>query len=405
MKKQTENFPLVRFKGFSDAWEQRKLGEHTTLITKGTTPKDRSSKGNINFVKVENVFNGKIFPVTQISKEEHEKYLKRSKLEADDILFSIAGTLGRTAIVRESILPANTNQALAIIRGYDFNTNFLITSLSGHVVAKFIRKNPTIGAQPNLSLEQVGNLMINSPSKYEQQEIGTFFKQLDDTIALHQRKLDALKQMKKGFLQQLFPKNGEKVPKVRFANFEEKWMECKLGEIADIYDGTHQTPKYTESGVKFVSVENVTTLETKKYISQEAYEKEYSKKQAKKGDVLMTRIGDIGTSRVIETDVVLAYYVTLALLKPKSTDSNFLAWQIASPEVQRDIWKRTLHIAFPKKINLGEINQVNVFVPIKKEQQKIGTYFKQLDKTIAIHQKKLDKLKLLKKAYLQNMFI
>ncbi len=128
------------------------------------------------------------------------------------------------------------------------------------------------------------------------------------------------------------------------------WEQCELGEITDIFDGTHQTPKYTESGVKFVSVENIANLETKKFISNEAYEKEYSKKQAKKGDILMTRIGDIGTARVVETTEPLAYYVTLALLKPKGADSDFLAWLIASPEVQRDIWKRTLHIAFPKKI-------------------------------------------------------
>ena len=165
------------------------------------------------------------------------------------------------------------------------------------------------------------------------------------------------------------------------------WEQRKLGEVTDIFDGTHQTPKYTESGVKFVSVENISNLETKKYISQEAYEKEYSNKQAEKGDVLMTRIGDIGTSKVIETDQPLAYYVTLALLKPKSMDSDFLSWVLASPGVQRDIWKRTLHIAFPKKINLGEIDQVKLMLPGNDEQKIIGQFFKSLDNTIALHQR------------------
>ena len=167
------------------------------------------------------------------------------------------------------------------------------------------------------------------------------------------------------------------------------WEQCELGEITDIFDGTHQTPKYTESGVKFVSVENIANLETKKFISNEAYEKEYSKKQAKKGDILMTRIGDIGTARVVETTEPLAYYVTLALLKPKGADSDFLAWLIASPEVQRDIWKRTLHIAFPKKINLGEINQVDLKLPALDEQIKIGSFFKGLDNFITLHQREL----------------
>ncbi|MDB1566194.1 restriction endonuclease subunit S [Lacticaseibacillus paracasei] len=193
-------------------------------------------------------------------------------------------------------------------------------------------------------------------------------------------------------------------PQLRFKGFTDPWEERKLSEIVDIYDGTHQTPIYTDSGVKFVSVENISNLETKKYISQEAYNKEYAKKQAQKGDVLMTRIGDIGTSRVIETEEPLAYYVTLSLLKPKKIESNFLSWLISSPEVQRNIWKRTLHIAFPKKINLGEINQVEVMIPKNKEQQKIGSFFKHLDDTIALHQRKLAKLKELKQGYLQKLF-
>ncbi|WP_270337510.1 restriction endonuclease subunit S [Lactococcus petauri] len=196
--------PELRFAGFADDWEERKLGQYTKLITKGTTPKDKTGIGDVNFVKVENITNGKIYPINKIKQHEHDNYLKRSRLEEKDILFSIAGTLGRTAIVNKSILPANTNQALAIIRGYDFDTNFLITSLAGNVVKEYIRRNPTVGAQPNLSLEQVGNLLVNTPNAEEQQKIGSFFKQLDDTIALHQRKLDLLKEQKKGFLQKMF---------------------------------------------------------------------------------------------------------------------------------------------------------------------------------------------------------
>ena len=160
-----------------------------------------------------------------------------------------------------------------------------------------------------------------------------------------------------------------------------------MGEVAEIYDGTHQTPKYTDSGVKFVSVENIATLETTKFISQVAYDKEYSNKQAEKGDVFMTRIGDIGTAKVIDTDEPLAYYVTLALLKPNQINSDFLTGLISSPEVQRDIWKRTLHIAFPKKINLGEINQVELMLPDVKEQAKIGAFFRNLDNLITLHQR------------------
>mgnify|MGYP005984243187 FL=1 len=198
--------------------------------------------------------------------------------------------------------------------------------------------------------------------------------------------------------------SNDTLPEIRFPEFTDEWEQVKLKDVATVFDGTHQTPKYTESGVKFVSVENIKTLETEKYISQEAYDSEYSKKQAEKGDVLMTRIGDIGTAKVIETDEPLAYYVTLALLKPNEIDSSFLAWLISSPEVQRNIWKRTLHIAFPKKINLGEINQIEMNVPSLEEQTKIGTFFQNLDQLITLHQRKLDLLKETKKGFLQKMF-
>jgi type I restriction enzyme S subunit len=200
--------------------------------------------------------------------------------------------------------------------------------------------------------------------------------------------------------------SNDTLPEIRFPEFTDEWEQVKLKDVATVFDGTHQTPKYTESGVKFVSVENIKTLETEKYISQEAYDSEYSKKsKLKKAMCLMTRIGDIGTAKVIETDEPLAYYVTLALLKPNEIDSSFLAWLISSPEVQRNIWKRTLHIAFPKKINLGEINQIEMNVPSLEEQTKIGTFFKQIDNTITLHQRKLDLLKETKKGFLQKMFL
>jgi len=199
-----ETVPRVRFDGFSEPWEQRKLGEHTAFITKGTTPIDKSGNGEINFVKVENIIDGKIKSTSKIFTEEHNGYLKRSRLEEDDILFSIAGTLGRTAVVDKLILPANTNQALAIIRDYDFDTNFLITSFSTQAVSEFIKKNPTIGAQPNLSLEQIRDLIIYTPSRKEQTVIGNFFYNLDNQITAQNQKVEQLKQLKAAYLQKMF---------------------------------------------------------------------------------------------------------------------------------------------------------------------------------------------------------
>lgn len=199
-----QTVPEIRLDGFDGEWNLIKLGDFCDLITKGTTGKSQSEQGKINFVKVENLKDNEIYPVVKISEEEHFGSLKRSILYEGDVLFSIAGTLGRTAIVRNNILPANTNQALAIIRGYKLDAYFLLVVLSGEVVKDYIRKNPTVGAQPNLSLEQVSSLKIKIPSLEEQQAIGTYFSNLDNLINSHQEKITQLETLKKKLLQDMF---------------------------------------------------------------------------------------------------------------------------------------------------------------------------------------------------------
>lgn len=196
--------PEIRLDGFEGEWDLIKLGDFCDLITKGTTGKSQSEQGMVNFVKVENLKDNEIYPIVKISEEEHFGSLKRSILYEGDILFSIAGTLGRTAIVKNNILPANTNQALAIIRGYKLDAYFLLVVLSGEVVKDYIRKNPTVGAQPNLSLEQVSSLKIKIPSLDEQRAIGTYFSNLDNLINSHQEKISQLEILKKKLLQDMF---------------------------------------------------------------------------------------------------------------------------------------------------------------------------------------------------------
>ncbi|HFU3942016.1 TPA: restriction endonuclease subunit S [Streptococcus suis] len=201
------------------------------------------------------------------------------------------------------------------------------------------------------------------------------------------------------------PNKDKNIPKRRFKAFEnaDAWELRKLGEVADVFDGTHQTPRYTNQGVMFLSVEDINTLESEKYISSEDFEKEF-KIFPEFNDVLMTRIGDIGTSNIVKTNDKIAYYVSLALIKPKKLESHFLNSIIQSKDFQNELWKRTLHIAFPKKINKGEISEVNLKFPTLPEQKAIGTFFSTLDRQITLHQRKLDKLKHVKQAYLSEMF-
>lgn len=211
--------------------------------------------------------------------------------------------------------------------------------------------------------------------------------------------------VKKAMLKKVFPKYGNNVPEIRFKGFTDYWKQSELGKITDIYDGTHQTPNYTDSGVMFLSVENIKTLNSEKFISKEAFLKEF-KIFPEKGDILMTRIGNIGTANIVESNELKAYYVSLALLKNKELDPYFLKESIHSDSVQKELWHRTLHIAFPKKINKNEIAKVLVNHPeLRDEQIKIGELFKNIEKLITLHQSKLEKLKNIKKACLEKMFI
>lgn len=160
-----------------------------------------------------------------------------------------------------------------------------------------------------------------------------------------------------------------------------------MGDIADVYDGIHQTPDYTDNGIMFLSVENINTLKSEKYISEEAFIRDY-KVYPEKGDILMTRIGDVGTPNVVETTEKVAFYVSLALLKPINVDSYFLCNSILSPFFQNGLKERTLVTAIPQKINKDEVGKVGLYLPtLIDEQREIGAFFQRLNNLITLHQR------------------
>ena len=180
----------------------------------------------------------------------------------------------------------------------------------------------------------------------------------------------------------------KQVPQIRFKGYVDAWEQRKLGDVVDVYDGVHQTPDYTDKGIMFLSVENISTLKSEKYISEEAFNRDF-KVYPEKGDVLMTRIGDVGTPNVVETTKKVAFYVSLALLKPTDIDSYFLCNSILSPFFQNGLKERTLVTAIPQKINKDEIGKVSLFVPTSiDEQREIGAFFQSLDNLITLHQRK-----------------
>lgn len=420
MSEKEKLLPKRRFKEFKNigAWEQRAFSEifiylKNNSLSRADLNYERGSVKNIHYgdvlIKFGEILDVKNEEVPYISNDEFDVSIA-SLLQNGDVIISDAAedeTVGKCSEIKGVVdlnivsglhtIPCRPTKTFASgYLGYYMNSNAYHDQLLPLI------QGTKISSISKSALQKTN--IIYPRSEDEQRQIGGTLRSLDDIIALHQHKLNKTKELKAAYLSEMFPAEGERKPKRRFAGFTDDWEQRKLEEVSKVYDGTHQTPTYTDSGIMFLSVENIKTLNSKKYISEEAFAKDF-KIRPQKGDILMTRIGDIGTANVVRSDEPVAYYVSLALLKPIEIDSNFLATSIATQFVQDGLWKKTLHIAFPRKINKNEIAKVEINVPSFKEQIKIGTFFKRLDDTIALHQHKLEKLQNIKQAYLNEMFV
>lgn len=199
-------------------------------------------------------------------------------------------------------------------------------------------------------------------------------------------------------------KEQGKAPVLRFKGFTDDWEQRKLGDIANVYDGTHTTPDYQKNGIMFLSVENIDTLTSKKFITKSDYLENY-KHKPEYHDIFMTRIGSIGKTNILETHDPRAFYVSLALIKPKDIDPYYLKYWLSSNTTQKEIWRRTLQIAFPQKINKDEISKVQSSISkSKNEQYNIGKLLNKIDHLLLLQQRKLDRLKEIRKSYLSKIF-
>ena len=394
--------PAIRFKGFSDAWEQRKLNEVVNVYDGVHQTPDYKESG-VMFLSVEN-----------ISTLKSEKYISEEAFQRDykvypqkgDILMTRIGDVGTPNVV-ETTEKVAFYVSLALLKPTKINSYFLCNSIQSPLFQKGLKDRTLVTAIPQkINKDEIGKVNIILPtSSQEQQLIGEYFANLDRLITLHQRKFEKLTNVKKSMLEKMFPQNGSSYPEIRFKGFTDPWEQRKLNEVVNVYDGVHQTPDYKESGVMFLSVENISTLKSEKYISEEAFQRDY-KVYPQKGDILMTRIGDVGTPNVVETTEKVAFYVSLALLKPTKINSYFLCNSIQSPLFQKGLKDRTLVTAIPQKINKDEIGKVNIILPTSsQEQQLIGEYFANLDRLITLHQRELEKLQNIKKSMLEKMFV
>ncbi|MBQ7135238.1 restriction endonuclease subunit S [Campylobacter sp.] len=399
--------PKIRFKNFSDEWEVRKLGEIANY-RRGSFPQPYGKSEWYDgeeakpFIQVADITDS--MNLVSDTKQKISKLAQPMSVFAEkgSVLVTLQGSIGRVAITQYG---AFVDRTVLIFEKYKIDIDNLFWAYI--IKQKFIkeaRKAPG-GTIKTITKEALSDFDLLLSNYNEQQKIGAFFSKLDKLIALHQSKFEKLQKIKKSCLQNLFPQNNQNTPKIRFKNFSDEWNSEILEKFCNIYDGTHQTPNYTNKGVMFLSVEDIKTLKSNKFISKIEFEKNY-KIFPTYGDILLTRIGDIGVANVFLSFEKVAYYVSLALLKPKNVNSFFLQNSFSSDYLKNELFKRTLHIAFPKKINKNEIGKMQFKIPKNiKEQEKIGAFFSKLDKLIALHQSKFEKLQKIKKSCLQNMFV
>ena len=399
--------PQLRFEGFTDDWEQRKFqwlidqniidspidGNHGEKHPKSS---DYVESG-IPFLMAKDIKNNKIDikNCTFISKETAEA-LDKGFAKNGDILLTHKATIGEVGILEG----VNTEYAMltpqiTYYRILDFSRldrNFFSSVLRSSVFQKNIHKIAKQSTRPYVGITEQRKLTIYFPIKIEeQQKIGSFFKQIDETIALHQRKLDLLKEQKKGFLQKMFPKNGAKVPELRFAGFADDWEERKLKDVVEKQiKGKAQFEKLAQGDVEY--------LDTSRLNGGQAILTN-GLKDVTLDDILI--LWDGSKAGTVYHGFEGALGSTLKAYRT-SANSKFVYQYLKRH--QDNIYNnyRTPNIPHVQK---DFLNVFTISVPGSDEQAKIGSFFKKLDDTIALHQRKLDLLKEQKKGFLQKMFV
>ncbi|SPD91510.1 EcoKI restriction-modification system protein HsdS [Leuconostoc suionicum] len=385
--------PQIRFQGFTDDWEERKLGELSNIVGGGTpsTSNPEYWDGDIGWYAPAEI--GEQSYVSKSKKTITELGLKKSSariLPVGTVLFTSRAGIGNTAILAKE---ATTNQGFqSIVPDQNKLDSYFIFSRTNELK----RYGEVTGAGSTfveVSGKQMSKMSIMVPELSEQQKIGSFFKQLDETIALHQRMLDLLKEQKKGFLQKMFPKNGSKVPELRFSGFADDWEERKLGDIFDY----EQPTKYIVQSTEYDDTFNTPVLTAGKSFLL-GYTDEISgiKNATVENPVVIFDDFTTGSHYVDFSFKIKSSAMKLLSLNDNSDNFYFMFNTLKNikyvPQSHERHW-------------ISKFSEFEIYKPSQEEQQKIGSFFKQLEETIALHQRKLDLLKEQKKGFLQKMFV
>ncbi|MBS4460268.1 restriction endonuclease subunit S [Lactococcus petauri] len=382
--------PQLRFEGFTDDWEERKL-ENIAQINKGI------QRGKQEISSVRNELNP--YPVYNGGKKA-SGYTDECNRENSVMVSEGGASAGYVNYYSGKYWSGGHNFTISNDTKHD--TFFLLYVLQKSQ-EKLYKLQVGTGL-PNIQLKSIKDFPIYSTSNTEQQKIGSFFKQLDNTIALHQRKLDLLKEQKKGFLQKMFPKNGAKVPELRFAGFADDWEERKLAEFTTSFSGgtpSAGNSSYYKGDIPFIRSGEINSDKTELFLTEDGL-KNSSAKMVSVGDILYALYGatsgEVGISQING-----AINQAILAIRPIGGYSSHFIMQWLRLQKQKIIDKYLQ--GGQGNLSGSIVKNLILNVPNFEEQQRIGSFFKQLDDTIALHQRKLDLLKEQKKGFLQKMFV
>ena len=398
--------PTIRFRGFCDAWEQRKLGD-VVEVTSGFTGDPLLLDGEYHLTRIETIADGIVDEnrVGYSNKKPDDMYL----LKQGDILYSNINSIshmGKVAKYQGNTPLYHGINLLRLQPEDNINSDFLLYLLNTEKCRNWAktRANQAVSqASINQSLLTMQEIVISSFE--EEKQIGAFFRQLDHLTTLHQRKYDKLLILKKSMLEKMFPKNDSTVPEIRFKGFTHPWEQRKLGELGEIMTGaTPSTSKleyYSEDGIPWVTPTDINALtisDTPRKLSEEGMK---VGRVVSANTVLCTCIASIGKNALLTVKGSFNQQIN-SLTPSAENDSYFL---LTESELWSKKMKRMAASGTMQIVNKTEFSEIDTMVPLLDEQKIIGSYFRNVDHLITLHQRKLEKLKNIKKSLLEKMFV
>ena len=409
--------PKRRFKEFLNAgdWEQRKLSD-VADVRDGTHDSPKFYNDGFPLVTSKNLKGGSIdfSDCSFISEQDFNEINKRSKVDPGDILFGMIGTIGNPAIVEHTGF-AIKNVAL-IKEGNIINNRFIYHLLSSKVFENYIARENAGGTQKFIALNQIRNFDFLAPALVEQNKIIELLDCISQNITLHQRKLDKLQATKKALLQEMFPEEGQDKPKRRFKGFTDAWKQRKLSELATMNARIGwqnlRTSEFLDSGdyllITGTDFDNGRIkYSTCHYVEKKRFDQD-TKIQLSTGSILITKDGTLGKVAIVE-ELPKPATLNAGVFNVRVKDNTLLSYKylyhyLKAPFLMKYV---TANATGGTIKHLNQSILVDFPIPIaeKHEQDKITKLLDSLESIITLHQRKLDKLKNLKQAYLNEMFV